>query len=54
MATRICDVCGKKKDLSGGKTCEKSHFVCSGCKSAGPWSLAYDKTQCPICKKPLR
>ena len=52
MATRICDVCGKKKDLSGGKTCEKGHFVCAGCKYMGPFSG--NRTQCPICKKPLR
>lgn len=52
MATRICDVCGKKKDLSGGKTCEKGHFTCSGCQYMGPFSGR--RTQCPICKKPLR
>jgi len=51
MATRICDTCGKKKDLSGGKTCEKGHFVCSSCKRLGSFS---HRTQCPICKKPLR
>jgi len=52
MAKRVCDVCGKNKDLSGGKTCEKGHFVCSGCKHLGPFSG--HRTQCPICKKPLR
>ena len=51
MATRVCDVCGKKKDLSGGKTCEKGHFVCSSCKNLGMFSV---RTKCPICDKPLR
>jgi len=26
MAERICDACGKKKKLEGGKTCEKGHL----------------------------
>jgi len=51
MAERICDVCGKKKELSGGKTCEKGHFICSSCKSMG-WGST--RTQCPLCKKPLK
>ncbi len=46
MATRVCDVCGKKKEVSGGKTCENGHFLCSSCASK--------RNQCPICKKPLR
>ncbi len=25
---RICDACGQKKELRGGKTCERGRFVC--------------------------
>jgi hypothetical protein len=52
MATRVCDACGKKKELSGGKTCENGHFICSSCKSLGGWGGT--RTQCPLCKKPLK
>ena len=50
MATRVCDACGKKKELSGGKTCEKGHFICSSCCNMGWGSI---RKQCPLCKKPL-
>ncbi len=46
MPTRICDSCGNKKDVYRGKSCEKGHFICSGCN--------YGKTTCPLCRKPLR
>lgn len=52
MATRICDACGLKKEVRGGKTCEKGHFVCANCLYMGVFSAS--RTQCPICKKPLR
>jgi hypothetical protein len=46
-AQRTCDVCGETKDLHGGKTCEKGHFVCKTCVgSSGMFSSA--KTKCPI------
>ena len=35
MPKRVCDVCGKNKDVSGGKICEKGHFVCSSCADMG-------------------
>ena len=53
MAERICDSCGKKKDVSGGKTCEKGHFICQSCVYGGGFFDSVRK-QCPICKKPLR
>lgn len=28
MAKRICDACGKNKELEGGKTCEKGILFC--------------------------
>jgi hypothetical protein len=28
MAERECAVNGKKKSISGGKICEKNHFIC--------------------------
>lgn len=52
MAERICDVCGKKKKLEGGKTCEKGHFVCYSCRDVGVFSSG--RTTCPICKKKLK
>src|SRR4051812_29329998 len=31
MSQRVCDECGKTKEVSGGKTCENGHFVCKDC-----------------------
>jgi hypothetical protein len=53
MSERICDCCGKKKSVAGGKTCEKGHFVCQSCTNSGG-VFSFPRTQCPICKKPLR
>jgi hypothetical protein len=54
MAQRSCDVCGKQKDLEGGKTCENGHFVCKQCinKSAGIFSKPLDR--CPLDKSKLK
>jgi hypothetical protein len=52
MPERVCDSCGKKKQVSGGKTCEKGHFICGSCVSGGFFSGP--RTQCPLCRKPLR
>lgn len=46
MAERICDACGKKKDVWGGKVCENGHFICKDC--------AYTKSKCPLDGKPLK
>ena len=51
MPKRVCDVCGKTKEVSGGKTCEKGHFVCSSCADMG-WGSK--RKQCPLCKKKLK
>jgi hypothetical protein len=51
MSERVCDSCGKKKDVAGGKTCESGHFICKGCVWSSFWSA---KTSCPLCQKPLR
>jgi len=55
MAKRTCAVCGKEKDVSGGKVCEKGHFVCYSCvhKSDAPWSTS-GKSTCPLCKSKLK
>jgi len=53
MARRICDTCGKEQDVSGGKVCEKGHFICKHCVYGGVIFIS-EKEQCPICKKPLR
>jgi hypothetical protein len=54
MATeRICDVCGVKKKLEGGKTCENGHFICYTDRNTGFFGGG-GKTVCPICKAPLR
>ncbi len=55
MARRICDICGKDKDVQGGKVCEKGHFVCSQCvHGSGLQLLGPSRTACPICGKKLR
>jgi hypothetical protein len=40
MAERECAINGKKKDIAGGKTCEKGHFICK--------DHAYGKKHCPL------
>ena len=52
MPMRICDSCGKEKDVTGGKTCENGHFVCRGCIYGG--FFGPNRTICPLCKKSLR
>ncbi len=52
MPSRTCDACGKDKDVSGGKTCETGHFVCSSCVYGG--ILGPTRSSCPLCSKPLR
>lgn len=47
MPRRICDACGKEKDVYGGKVCSKGHFICSGCYMSG------GSTKCPLCGMPL-
>ncbi len=34
--TKICDICGKTVDPSGGKSCELGHFTCQSCVTGGP------------------
>lgn len=46
MADRVCDKCGKKKDLQGGKSCSDGHFICKSC--------AQPHVHCPLCKHTLR
>ncbi len=46
MGSRVCDNCGKTKDVSGGKTCSKGHFVCHSCASG--------HIHCPLCGHTLR
>lgn len=57
MPKRICDSCGKEKDISGGRTCENGHFLCRDCVyGSGIDVLIFGTTKkiCPLCKKPLR
>lgn len=58
MAKRTCDVCGEKKSLRGGKTCEKGHFVCKSCyrslQGAIKDVLFGPVKKCPIDGKPLK
>jgi endogenous inhibitor of DNA gyrase (YacG/DUF329 family) len=51
---RTCDACGKEKELSNGKTCEKGHFICSNCKKIDGFLSTSTRTKCPICGKPLK
>jgi len=41
VSPRICDKCGRNKDVCGGKTCSKGHFICNDC--AGSYA------HCPLC-----
>jgi len=52
MPKRICDACGKEKDVSGGKVCGNGHFICP--KHIYGGLLGPTLTSCPLCKKPLR
>jgi transposase-like protein len=52
MSKRMCDRCGKEKNVSGGKTCEKEHFVCYDCRDIG--LLDSGRVECPICKTKLK
>lgn len=55
MPKRICDSCGKEKDVKGGKTCENGHFICKDCVWSEPALLgSKERKTCPICGKPLR
>jgi len=46
MSQRVCDKCGHHKDIYGGKTCSKSHFICKDC--------AWGHEHCPLCGHTLR
>jgi len=46
MSYRVCDKCGKSKEVYGGKTCAKGHFICHSCASG--------HNHCPLCGHTLR
>ena len=52
MPKRECDLCGKEKDVTGGKTCEEEHFVCYDCRDIG--LLDSGRKTCPICETTLK
>jgi hypothetical protein len=52
MAKRTCDACGSEKDVSGGKTCERGHFICRSCLDLG--FFGGTRKKCPLDDKPLR
>ena len=56
MPRRICDSCGKEKDVRGGKTCESGHFICQDCVYGSGLQplISSSRKQCPICGKQLR
>lgn len=43
---RVCDNCGYDKDIFGGKSCSKGHFICHSCASR--------HIHCPLCGHTLR
>jgi hypothetical protein len=45
IGSRICDICGKEKELFRGKTCENGHFSCRVCGA---------RTSCRLCGKKLK
>jgi hypothetical protein len=56
MSERICDNCGEKKNVAGGKTCENGHFICKECvwKGTGGGFFGNGLKTCTLCQKPLR
>jgi hypothetical protein len=55
MPKRICSVCGKEKDVQGGKVCEKGHFICKDDVWSAPSLVgAAERKICPLDSKPLR
>ena len=47
MPKKICSICGKEKDIFGGKECENDHFTCKDCYYR--YGL-----KCKMCGKPLK
>ena len=54
MGERICDVCGRKKTVEGGKVCERSHFICRDCIYSGRFLFVSARKQCPLDQTRLR
>jgi hypothetical protein len=56
MPKRTCDSCGIEKDIDGGKTCEKGHFICKSCiwEGTGGGFFGDGKKYCPLCRNKLR
>ena len=55
MPKRICDACGREKDVQGGKICENGHFICKDCVWSAPGLLGPgERKTCPLCGKHLR
>ncbi|MFX0207282.1 MAG: hypothetical protein ACFFDT_14945 [Candidatus Hodarchaeota archaeon] len=52
MPRRICDACGKEKDVKRGKICENGHYICANCVYGGILDPA--KTTCSLCERPLK
>jgi hypothetical protein len=46
MSERVCDACGKRKEVSGGKSCSSGHFICHNCN--------FGHAHCPLCHHTLR
>jgi hypothetical protein len=53
MVERVCAVCNRKKNVKGGKVCEKGHFVCREDVYFGIVFVT-ERTVCPLDSKPLR
>lgn len=46
MAKAVCCMCGKDKDMRGGKICEKGHFVCVD--HIHSWMPGPSRKKCPL------
>jgi len=53
MPKRICAKCGKEKEISGGKVCEKGHFICKSCVWETAGFFSNERRICPLCSKRL-
>jgi len=54
MSERVCDSCGKEKNVQGGKTCENGHFICKDCIYSRISMFDSAHKVCPLDNKPLR
>ena len=51
IATKACDICGKKASVSTAKTCTLGHFICLRCTRRG--LTLEPRKYCELCHTPM-